>query len=486
MKTMKATEGDHQRGIPGKDLPRLFQEAASLARGLNTYLWIDSLCIIQDSDKDKEEEMMQMSDIFAGALVVVVAASAESPLDSLLEFKPQSDQSHTWRTASLIRYKEMDLDVKFRKRANDAHNLTDATAYTPISERAWCFQERVLASRCLVFSHDEVVWECRSCCQCECGGNQEHFSVENSDSWLIERMKPYRQMLLPFVEHEPGTLTHFADAEAAYSFWETAVKNYSDRALTFKADRLPAISAVASVVAKATGDHYLAGLWKNDLLAGLGWVARGCRSGSDDPRPYQEYIAPTWSWASLPPGGRYWARPHWTRDCRDADLNAVVLDAWTTLEGQNACGPVSDAAIVLSGFHCDAELTISLSNSQHGSLFKNQLDFGHSDVRKVSLGSFGLLGRTFEVLDWVPIEPDTNVDRRGRNSRYLRRITDREINQPLPCSGTVCLLWLTEDRTLILTPSRRREGAYERLGSFPYNQGVKMPKTAKRSKITLV
>ena len=48
-------------------------------------------------NKDKVEEIQQMSDIFRGALVVVVAASAKSPLESLLEVKPQSDKSHTWR-----------------------------------------------------------------------------------------------------------------------------------------------------------------------------------------------------------------------------------------------------------------------------------------------------------------------------------------------------------------------------------------------------
>ena len=98
----------HQRGIPNKDLPPLFQEVVALARGVNIpYLWIDSLCIIQDSQENKEEEMKQMSDIYSGALVVVVAALGSSPLDSLL--------AGTWRTASLIRYEEMDLHVKFRK-----------------------------------------------------------------------------------------------------------------------------------------------------------------------------------------------------------------------------------------------------------------------------------------------------------------------------------------------------------------------------------
>ena len=86
---------------------------------------------------------MQMSDNFRGALVVVVA-TAPSPSNSLLSVKPQPDQSHTWRTASLIRYKEMDLDAKFRKRLRKAHFGSDATYDTPISKRAWCFQENCL------------------------------------------------------------------------------------------------------------------------------------------------------------------------------------------------------------------------------------------------------------------------------------------------------------------------------------------------------
>ena len=187
-------------------------------------------------------------------------------------------------------------------------------------------------------------------------------------------------MLLPLAEHQPfqldGTLKYFADVEAAYSFWETAVENYSTRALTFGTDRLPAISAVASVVATATGDRYLAGLWKDDLIAGLGWER--LMVPINGPRPCQEYIAPTWSWASLPLTVVYPTRSHGTRDSRDADLDASVLDAWTALEDQNLYGRVSDAAIVLCGFHCDAELTVP-ENSQQDA----QLDFGHGDVQTV-------------------------------------------------------------------------------------------------------
>ena len=274
-KTTEKTLDDHQRGIRDQDLPVLHQEAVALARGLKiNYLWIDALCIIQDSTEDKEKEIMQMGNIFAGALVVVVAAAAESPLDSLMRVKPRSDQSHIWRDASPIWYEETNLNVKFRKRLPEAHWYTSATLRTHTGARAWCFQEKQLANRCLVFRDDEVVWECRSCCQCECGGKQEHFSVGHKQAFT---MLPYQKRLLPsakhdpfrfqvdgtltafaqlpFAEHEPfqvdGTLKYFANDEAAYSFWDDAVLDYSARALTFEPDRLPAISAVASIVAKS-------------------------------------------------------------------------------------------------------------------------------------------------------------------------------------------------------------------------------------------
>ena len=331
----------------------------------------------------------------------------------------------------------MDLDVKFRKRLDAAHGcFTGGNAIhgTPIAERAWCFQEKLLARRCLVFVGDEVVWECRSCCLCECSGAQENFYDQRALG------APYEQKLLPlaeydtlsafwqlpFTEHEPfldGTLTafaqlpfaehepfqldsplkYFADAEAAYSFWESAVHNYSRRTLTFQTDRLPAISAVASIIADATGDRYLAGLWRNDLLAGLAWI--GSKAA-----PQQEYIAPTWSWASLPGKVYYTGR---TRHSRGADLEASVVDAWTHVKDFGRSGrrygpmsEVTDGAIVLSGVHCDIEMTISFSKDY---ACKIQLDFGHVEVETVCDNDDY---SACALLDTPLVEPDTdtNVD----------------------------------------------------------------------------
>ena len=152
---------------------------------------------------------------------------------------------------------------------------------------------------------------------------------------------------------------------------------------------------------------------------------------------------------------------------------------------------VSDGAIVLSGFHCDAELTIP----ERG--FDAQLDFGHDEIQTVGLGPY------FNALDLLRIVPDDNV------GRYLRRaVPDRQADRQAACSGTAHLLWLKERTCLILTPSREKKGAsgetaYERLGAlhdqaykFPRNLGLlktpgnmkppNMPKTVQRSRITLV
>ena len=153
---------------------------------------------------------------------------------------------------------------------------------------------------------------------------------------------------------------------------------------------------------------------------------------------------------------------------------------------------VSDAAIVLSGLHCDVELT------KTADMVGGQLDFGHGDVQKVSFGVevwTSVSGGThIEALDFMPVEPDTNVDRLDGNSRYLRRGTDPQPDGPA-CSGTVRLLCLQKDVFLFLTPPRRKEGAYERLGIFHPEIGgqfdrivkpPKMPNWVRRSSITPV
>lgn len=69
---------ERQTGIPFIELPATFRDAITVANRLNLpYLWIDALCIIQDSEKDKEREIQRMSQIFRWSTLTIFAATGD-------------------------------------------------------------------------------------------------------------------------------------------------------------------------------------------------------------------------------------------------------------------------------------------------------------------------------------------------------------------------------------------------------------------------
>ncbi|EEU37272.1 uncharacterized protein NECHADRAFT_8528, partial [Fusarium vanettenii 77-13-4] len=79
-KTTNATKEDRKRGIRIEDLPKSFQDAITICRALGVrYLWIDSLCIIQQDKDDWEKECSRMRDVYKNSyLTISVARSRES------------------------------------------------------------------------------------------------------------------------------------------------------------------------------------------------------------------------------------------------------------------------------------------------------------------------------------------------------------------------------------------------------------------------
>lgn len=68
---------DHLQEI--SSLPQTFLEAALLTRVLGVrYLWIDSLCILQDSREDWEREAPLMASVYGNAYVTIAADVAKN------------------------------------------------------------------------------------------------------------------------------------------------------------------------------------------------------------------------------------------------------------------------------------------------------------------------------------------------------------------------------------------------------------------------
>jgi hypothetical protein len=68
-----------QTGISFSSLPPTFQDAITITRQLRVkYLWIDSLCILQDSAHDWEVEASKMPGIYQNSYVTIAAAATNS------------------------------------------------------------------------------------------------------------------------------------------------------------------------------------------------------------------------------------------------------------------------------------------------------------------------------------------------------------------------------------------------------------------------
>jgi hypothetical protein len=75
-------------GINLNDLPTAFPDAITITRRLSCrYLWIDSLCIIQDSEDDWEHQASQMAEIYQHSCCTVAALDREDGSDGCIVYR---------------------------------------------------------------------------------------------------------------------------------------------------------------------------------------------------------------------------------------------------------------------------------------------------------------------------------------------------------------------------------------------------------------
>lgn len=290
--TKKATLSQRLSGIPTSDMPKTFQDAVILTRLLNVqYLWIDSLCIIQDDVTDWEIESANMAKVYSNALLTISADDAKDARDGFL--RPRGEGAH-----SSIEIPFHDIatnqkgNVYARKKWLDIGDYADnfyiydetieEFAHTGernhtkslLNTRAWAFQERFLSPRTLHYSLSEMAFECRNTIQCECSVRTRH----------VEKSRLFKNQGI-------------AESSTGRIDWLTILDSFTERNLTFDTDRLPALAGVATAMQPYTADDYICGLWRQEFRTGLLWEVS--HRQSPPTRRHQQYYAPSWSWASV-------------------------------------------------------------------------------------------------------------------------------------------------------------------------------------------
>jgi Heterokaryon incompatibility protein (HET) len=280
-------------GCPLSTLPKTFRDAVEIARSLRQrFLWIDSLCILQDSTEDWQEQSAAMRDIYTHSACNIAATGAvdshggcffERKVSDILPCRfPEDSQGVSCDDCTIV---SMDI-------------WTDDIERASLNQRGWVLQERLLAPRTLHFAAQQIFWECNEMNACEI------YPKELPSIYFLHRQPSLRchHPLLPANAGKPDSDSgqEPSSTQDPYLFWSRIVGAYSRCGLTKPADKLAALSGLASQLQQVTKDDYYAGLWSKDLAGQLLWNVVGCTQADGSPslRPLL-YRAPTWSWASV-------------------------------------------------------------------------------------------------------------------------------------------------------------------------------------------
>jgi len=275
-----------QVAIELKSMPLAFQQSIELTRRLGyRYLWIDSLCIIQDDAEDWRRESAIMGEIYKGGVCNIAVSNNESTAEENGCFTVRNPL--TW------------LDYE---RGNICLRSGALTSYQgpsgTLKNRGWVMQERALSPRTVEFGAEQIRWECHTVTENEGGVFEPEADRFRTQPWL----HPKRHFLNLLSEEPMDISQQHTKLYSFYSSWTELVTAYAKCALTYESDRLIAIHGIVRQIEATSNMHSVAGLWEQllpfELLWYIGLTESVFRSPTPSPRP-STYRAPTWSWASV-------------------------------------------------------------------------------------------------------------------------------------------------------------------------------------------
>ncbi|KAF1828321.1 hypothetical protein BDW02DRAFT_484805, partial [Decorospora gaudefroyi] len=234
-----------------------FQDAVQICRRLGvSYLWIDSLCIIQDDREDWLEQAKQMGDIYENAITTIAATSSS-----------RSSQGIFGTTERRFMAEEMEGYDGIYIRQQPPHwpsngvSTLDNSSDWPLLQRGWTYQEIRLSPRTVHFCTQEVIWECAATRKSESGTDDQDFGADFEAGDYHEDI---HCGYIPYSVLEQNDLR---------GLWWRTVLEYSGRNLTYESDKMPALAALAQRMLHLRGnDRYVAGLWEQTLVQDLTWM----------------------------------------------------------------------------------------------------------------------------------------------------------------------------------------------------------------------
>ncbi|KAI1737366.1 heterokaryon incompatibility protein-domain-containing protein [Xylaria scruposa] len=308
--TTAETIEQRRAGVPYDEMPPVLRDAVNVTKNLEIpFLWIDSLCIIQDNISHWENQCPQMDKIYGHAEVTILAASSNSCRESFLQPKG------------------IDTLLPFHSRQRP--DLTETDLFeSRLGNRGWAVQERILSTRRIIFGRSNI-----------------HFSCPN----VTRAFRPHQAP----TQIEKGLCqVRNVHTNKLYECWTLVLNEFgklSTDSFTKPTDLLPAISGIAAYFGSRLGDEYCAGHWRKDLDKSLMW--QKMKSSLEPKSSYlrsihsaDPYIVPSWS--QLGKSGFQFM----SADRLSRDNHAPEIDAKISLGGSNPFGAIQDAELKVRSY----------------------------------------------------------------------------------------------------------------------------------------
>jgi hypothetical protein len=322
------------------ELTKTFQDAILATRELGLrYLWIDSLCILQDCQEDWQRESALMTQVYSNSLCNISATAAEDGSGGLFFDR------------NILAVRPVKANIKIRG-IPALHVFINANFCSalegPLTQRGWVLQERLLSPGNLHFTKNQVFWECRERLACETFPKDIPLDLDipeikgeiaralGTPSFLDQRKiidpRIYPNRLYP----------------TPLKSWTSIIKQYTNAALSYRTDRLVAIGGLAHMVQMTLKSQYFAGLWRESFADQLLWFA-------DPPPTTQEslvYVAPSWSWAACNSRCNFRKSPGGIKTSTILD----ILDIKVDLVSDNPFGQVKSGYLMVASRLAKAKL----------------------------------------------------------------------------------------------------------------------------------
>jgi len=301
-----ANVGAMMKNIPLDCLSKATRDAILITRHLGLrYLWVDTLCIVQDSHEDWTREAATMAHVYENS-VCTIAAAGEATVSKEAAFEARNPL--IYMDCRIAGSSEDGIYVEGERVFTSEGTIeSKLVQHHDLLSRGWVYQEQILSPKIIFFGDREVLWSCQY------GKASEERPDGSNHYWG----PPDRPMIFgPLISVEELDRSQYDDhSNFRYSGiscfrklqqdlydgprdhankWYSLVCEYSSRKLSQEEDRLIALSGLAQRVQERSGWKYLAGLWQPSLLFDLLWYQQKEATGRG-----KSYIAPTWSWASV-------------------------------------------------------------------------------------------------------------------------------------------------------------------------------------------